>query len=240
MIRLSTLLLALGLGAHAAMLHADGSQDTMKPTARPVYGALSADQLSQIQGVSRAVLAAKGSQHSSVEEQALLDELHQLSASVDQALRFTPTSLSLSTTVGSASTSVQPENAGPMRQDKLKERLTPTLARLRQRRQEIDALPPGNGANQAQIVHVQWLSTQAGLLEQSVRDALSVAGDAERFARLAKVRQQLRSRSPGEWWEDREAQALAAGTPSPLPVTPTLITRTRHRLGLDDQHPGKH
>lgn len=92
------LLLALGLGA-PGMLHA-APQNTSPSATRPVYGALDSTQINQIKGVSRAILAAKGSQQSSAEEQALLNELHNLAASVNQALQFTPsTSLSLSVSV---------------------------------------------------------------------------------------------------------------------------------------------
>jgi hypothetical protein len=244
MIRVPALLLALGLGA-PGMLHAAGSQNTSSSTTRPVYGALDATQINQIQGVSRAVLAAKGSQQSSAEEQALLNELHNLSASVNQALQFTPpTSLSLSvsgTASAEASTTVQPGNAGSARQSQLAVLLNPALDRLSQRRQQIDAMSSNDEATQTQIVHLQRLSMQAGLLEQAVRAALSVADDAGRYAQLAQIKQRLRSRSLQEWWQDQEAQALAAGNPSPIPATtPTLTTLTKHRPGLDDLHSGKH
>ncbi len=242
-IRFPALLLALGLGA-PGMLHA-APQNTPTSATKPVYGTLSATQISQIQGVSRAVLAAKGSQQSSAEEQALLNELHNLSASVNQALQFSPsTSLSLSVSVaapGAAPATVQPDNAGQARQSQLAALLSPGLARLSQRRQEIDAMSSNDEATQTQIVHLQRLSMQAGLLEQAVRDALSVADDAGRYVQLAQIRQRLRSRNLQEWWQDQAAQALAAGKPSPIPAaTPTMTTLTKHRPGLDDLHSGKH
>ena len=236
MIRFFVTLLTIGLVA-PGVLHAATPQNT----ARPVYGALDAAQLNQIQTVGRSVLAAKGSQQSSVEEQALLSELHNLSASVDQALRFTPpTSLSLESTPGAAaSASVKQGNPSSTHQERLKAQLVPELDRLSQRCQQIDAMSSRDEATKTQIIHVQHLSTQAGILEQSVRDALAVTDDAERFTRLAQIKQRLRSRSLQEYWNDREEEAVASGKPLPA-KTPTLTTLTKHRPGLDDKTQWKH
>lgn len=241
MMRISTFMLAFGL-ATPGMLYAASPQNP-QPTERPVFGPLSADQVSRIQGVGRAVLAAKGSQQSSAEELALLNELHNLSASVDQALKFTPTAPSLSVSV--APESAQSGNAGSTRQDKLNTQLTPALDRLRQVRQGIDAMSSGDEATQTQIAHVQRLSTQAGHLEQAVRDALSVTDDADRYAQLAQINQRLRSRTMGELLQDKKKkdkqQAISAGKAYVAsPETPTLTTLTQHRQGLDDLRTGKH
>lgn len=232
-------LLATTLGVCLATAWAAGP---VPPTvARPSFGALDAAQLSQVQQVSRAVLAAKNAQQPSEEETALQTELHGLAGAVDQALQLNKNvSLSLTSDDGNTRAAAAARSR-PMRAS---DALSPTIASLHQRRAAIEALPAsGDDARQQAVAHVQHLSLRAAQLEQSAQTALSTTDDGERFERLAALKKQLHPRTLGDEWQTREADAAekAATTGATLPTpTPTLTTLTQHRLGLDDLRRAKH
>lgn len=235
--RLAALLLITGLGTHAGLLYAAAAQGNAPlPAARPVYDPLNEAQLNQIQAIGRVVLAAKGGQQVSSEELALQSDLHNLAASVDQALRISQPSISLTVAGAAGSTTHSQSGTRSTRRAGIDSQINAQLANLHQHRQNIDALiPGGDEARQQRIEHVQQLSRQAAPLEQSVQDALAEPDDAQRITKLADLKQKLRSRSLGQWWQDREKDARLAGKPSPLPpTTPTMTTLTHHRAGLDD------
>jgi hypothetical protein len=209
-------------------------------SAKPIYGALPADQLQHIQAVGRAVLAAKSTQQASAEEEALRSDLHALYSSVDGALQVNNHKLRLSL---AADTHADLAVAGGSHanQNRIGDLITPQLTRLHARRAAIEQLASDNESSKAQITHVQRLAQTAGHLEQSVQDALALSGDAERYARLAELRQLLRPRSPEEWRNDRESEAIDSGEAKGFSApTPTLVTQTQHQRGLDDLRSGKH
>jgi len=249
MIRLPLLVATVGLCLSSAW--AAGPQDgtvNNKTTAnaRPVFGALDPIQLNQVQAVSRAVLAAKGSTSTSLEEEGLLAELHGLAGSVEQALQLN----AANNNPKLAPTSALSESAGalgePSRPAKLTDLLGPHVARLHERRAAINNLSvAGDEVQQQAVAHVQHLAVRAGALEQLVQDALSASDDQERFARLTDLKKQLRPRNLAEFWQDREAEATEAaektGAAVAVPApTPTMTTLTQHRTGLDDLRRGKH
>lgn len=239
--RLTALLLTLGLGHYSGSLYAAPAQgEAPASTARPVLGALNAGQLSQIQVLGRAVLAAKGSQQASSEELALQNDLHTLAASIDQALKVSQPSLTLSIAKPAAgatgvSTNAQ-SDASKVRRAQTDNKLNTQLANLHRHRQNINALvPAGDETSRERIGHVQQIAKRIEPIELSVQEALAEPDDAKRFAKLVALKQKLRPRSLGQWWRDQEEEARLAGTAAPLPPTsPTLTTLTQHRAGLDD------
>lgn len=239
MIRLPILLSVLGACTGSAV--ASGTDPAMPPvSAKPVYGALTAGQLKQIQAVGRAVLAAKSGQQASAEEEALRSDLHALAASVDDALQLKTPKLSMSV---ATDTHADLAVAGVSRanQARIDDLITPQLTRLHERRAAIEQLATDDEASKAQITHVQRLAQTAGHLEQSVLEALALPDDAERYARLAELRQRLRPCSPEEWRNDREREAIDSGEAKGFSApTPTLVTQTQHQRGLDELRSGKH
>lgn len=246
MIRLTVLVASVGLCLSSAWAASPQAGSKPIPKVRPVFGALDPVQLSQVQAVSRAVLAVKGSTLTSIEEEGLLAELHSLAGSVEQALQLN----AVNNNPKLAPTTALSESVGapgvPSRPARLNNLLSPHVARLHERRAAINSLPVvGDEVQQQAVAHVQHLAVRAGALEQSVQDALNATDETERFARLTDLKSQLRPRNLAELWQDREAEAALAaentGAAAALPAsTPTMTTLIQHRLGLDDLRRGKH
>lgn len=235
--------MAMGLCAVTAWAAGSHAAKTAVPptsAALPVFGPLDATQLSQVQAVSQAVLAAKGSQRPSAEEEALRAELHGLAGSVDQALQLTggKNNVSIATTGGAAESA----DAQDVSSRKVSNLLGPRVASLHERRAAIDSLSAsGDETQQQAVAHVQRLSQRVGDLEQSVQEAINTSDDAQRNARLTNLKKQLQPRTLAEWWQDRDEEAAMAAGTAVLPAsTPTMTTLTQHRPGLDDLRRRKH
>jgi len=232
--------LILFLGAHAGLLQAAGPQ-VVSPNVKPAYTALDVSQRNQIQAIGRGLLAAMGNQQASAEELALLESLHGLAGSIEQALQAPQPTLNPkidpNNTAPEASASEAPKSP---RRAQLDRQLRPYIERLRQHRQQIEVLSAGDDDTQKKIARVQGLVRHAGALQQSLDEALSVEDDADRFARLTDLKQRLRSRSLDEWRQQQKDEALQNRASVPETDTPTLTTLIQHRTGLDDLRTRKH
>lgn len=227
-------MLALTVGAYAGLLQAASPSETPS-SAKPIYGPLSAELRGQIQAIGQGVLSAKAAQQPTAEELALLQTLHGLAASLDQAIKFTQPMLKPQLNLGAGPSA--PATHDTLRyanRTKLDAQVGAKLDQLRQQRRDIDALPAGDATGPDRAGHLRHLSEQAGVLQQDVENALALADDNERAARLRDLRQRLQSRTLAEWWQDRKDEAQQVGTPLPAADTPTLSTQIRHRRGLDD------
>lgn len=237
MIRFSILLLAVGASLVSA---GAGSAEPVRHAvnAKPVFGPLDSAQQQQIQMVGRAVLAAKSVRQSVAEEDDLQTQLHVLYESVESALQLkVPTAPTLGISPAGITThQVQAARIG--NHAKINDQIAPHVVHLHEIRTRIDQLTPRDDLPQHQIHRVQHQAHQAGQLEQAVLSALAVSDDAERYKRLADLRQQLRPRTAEEHRTELEQLAIEAGQEN-VPATPTFVTLTQHRPGLDNSRPGK-
>lgn len=228
--------------AHASAAHS-AEPANGQSSARPALGALDAKQRSQIQGIGQTLLAAKGSRVPTTEEKALLDALHGLATTVDQALTLNAPSIQIAASADKTgdTISTQGMQSKPTRQTKTRSLLDPLVTRLRQHRQNIETLPDSkDDVTQVKVVHAKALARQAGALERAVSDAMAIPDDAARFARLAEIKQRLRPKTLDEVLRDQAADPAPASQSAPASgPAPTLTTITRHRSGLDDLAAGK-
>ena len=82
-------MLVAGFACGIASMCAVAATTPAMVNARPVYGPLSADQLTKIQGIGRAVLVAKQSQTANAEDAALKSDIEALQADFDKAITST-------------------------------------------------------------------------------------------------------------------------------------------------------
>jgi hypothetical protein len=220
---------------------------------RPVFGPLSAGQLSQIQSLGRSVLVAKHSQLPSAQEQALVSELHALSNELDQAIQPNDDNAALSISdVESRTPKALAQSAAasaPLaRGEALRNSLQSHVTRLHQHRVSLvssDAgIPQEPEAREAHLDRMRHLNARAAEIEQSVQSAMALP-DAERHLKIVELSQQLKPRSQEEWGLERR-RALAEAHPEnaasvaaqgPDRATPTLTTLVAHRPGPTSQAP---
>ncbi|MET3124447.1 hypothetical protein AAKU67_004062 [Oxalobacteraceae bacterium GrIS 2.11] len=229
----------LVLGASAATVEAANITTTTPPVTRPVFGPLNSTQQQQIQLISRAVLAAKSVPQGVVEEEQLRDQLHNLHDAIDTVLK--PGSASRS------SISIQSE-AKPGNQvtpqsafSAASSRFAPSLSALHGLRMNVEQMRPDENVNPILVNRVQRQSKLAAQVELDVTSALTMVNEADRYQKLAEIRNQLHAYSTDEWRAELLRRAVENGQlETPPAPTPTMSTLTKHQTGLAGIKPGKH
>lgn len=199
---------------------------------RMVFGKLDAAALGQIQIISQGILTAKGSEQVSAQEQAMLQSLHALSASLDQMANQTHMPiLKLESSTPAADRKMERAVERASVEGKLRPHLESLATHVQTVQSMSQSLSDSEDEKQIRFMH---LAGRAAAITHDVESALMISDDGERLARLTDLGKHLHSRTPAQWWAEQRDQARANGLPDPLPDSPTLTTEVRHRTGLDN------